>query len=281
MKTAKLTIQRAARCLALAGALALAVSAAHAAAPATDVVYRSMQSPYPSTTPFDNSSVAWHNFFANATDTYGFSAHSVNMGTAPLGSFQGGGQTLTMPVFNSDITLSISSNATMWARLETGNQPYAFTDVGSNTRSLHVAALGQAAQDVTLLTINFSRPVQGFAFLGAGISDYAGYSGSWPSQRIQLDNGPMYDLVANPMTVSNPSRMSFGVLAAQPFSSLRLILPAGSDNDNAALTSLLVAYSPAPTAPVPEPGTWALLAAGLAVVTRVSRQGALRSRSGH
>ena len=121
--------------------------------------------------------------------------------------------------------------------------------------------------------LHFSRPVQGFAFIGAGISDYAGYpAGNWPSQRIQLDNGPMFDVVANPSTVSNPSRMSFGVLAAQAFTSVRLVLPAGSDNDNAALTSLLVAYSP--LAAVPEPESWALWATGLAVLARLSRQGA-------
>ena len=265
---------------ALPAALLLAACPVQAAAPASDQVWRSMQSPYPSFTQFDNSSTAWHSFYANATSTYGFSAYTVNLTALPLGSFQGSSGGLTAPVYNSNVTVNISSNAEQYARLQAGNDPNAFTDTGSGFRYLHVAAYGQASQDATLLTLNFNRPVQGIAFLGANISNYAGFPpGNWPSQSIQLDNRPTIDVLGvDPGTVVSQSRLSFGVLAAQSFSTVRLLLPAGSANDNAALGALLVAFDPNAVAPppVPEPGTWALMAAGLAVLLRVSRQSAAR-----
>lgn len=263
--------------VALAAALALLTPHAHAAtAPASDQVYRSIETPYPAPGPFHTDTTAWVQFNTVASLDYGLTVNGVNLAAAPLGSFQGMAAGVTVPTYNAALNVTLRSSADMWARTQDGADQIAFSDYPANSafyRYVHVAALGQAT-NVTLLTLTFSRPVQGFAFVGAGISDAGGSPQTdYPSQRIQLDDRPMIDVLGvNPNTVYNPLKLSFGVIAAEAFSSVRLVLPGGSQNDNAALSNLLVAYDPAAVVPVPEPATLALWLAGLGALGQLSRR---------
>lgn len=266
----------AARCAAAAACAALLLAAAPlqaATAPASDLVYRSIETPYPAPGPFHTNTTALLQFTTVADLDHGLSVRAVNLAAAPLGSFLDQASGLVLSVFNTDLTVTLRSMGIRDADIEAGANNLAFTDVNGSFRSVHVNAFG-AAQDVTLLTLNFSRPVQGFAFLGAGMSDYGpSNQPGGPSQRIQLDDRPMIDVIGVPTnTVVNPLQLSFGVIAAQAFSQVRLVLPGNSANDNAALANLTIAFDPQAVVPVPEPATWALWAAGLLALGRLGHR---------
>jgi hypothetical protein len=231
--------------VALAGGLAAGSAAAD-----EQTVYRSVETPYDPGAIFHTYSTAYFQFQTEASSTWGLVVAGNNFNGTPTGSFQHTAG-ITLPLGDGTVSATLTSSANMWARVQAGPDGLTFVDAPANTRYVHVAALG-ASVDVSLLEIEFSAPVQGFAFIGAGISDYggSGFAG-WPSQRIRLGGGPAIDVVGvNPNTIYAPLQLSFGVLSPTPFSQVSLVLPAGSANDNAGLASILVAYA---AAPIPEP----------------------------
>ncbi len=248
-------IVRGARGLLLAAALAAGLAAGAVAAPQPQTVFRSIDTPCDLNAPFFDHPIAYHPFHVTATTAWGLSAAGNNFNGTPTG----------IQLQLGAVTASVPSSAELWAEVQAGPHPYAFTDLPAHHRAAHVAAIARnAGVAVTLLEIAFSTPVQGTAFIGAGLSDHAGYSGSRPSQRFSLDGGSGIDVVGVPTTsIANPVYRSFGVLSATPFSRVGLYLPVGSDNDNAALASIMVACA---AAPVPEPQALLLGLAGLPVL---------------
>jgi hypothetical protein len=275
MKTFTQRLSRAALfCTVLAGTATAALAVP--TPPATQQVWRSVESPYDPGAVFHTDSVAFNQFTTVASLTYGFTVGAMLLNGVASGSFQGLASGLTVPVGNSGPNATLTSNATMFARVQQGSDPIAFVDLPGTAKYVHVASLGQPSADSTMLTVSFSSPVYGISFIGAGISDYAGtgVDGSLLSQRVRLDGGAPIDLVSvNPNTISNPMQMSFGALSPTPFSSFELILPAGSLNDNAALLGLRVAFDPALVSAVPEPEGWVLALAGMAVAVALKRRG--------
>ena len=270
-----ITTHRLAQATVLCAVLASAATAALAVPtpPASQQVWRSVESPYDPGAIFHTDSLAFNQFTTEANLTYGFTVGSLLFGGVASGSFQGLAGGLTVPVGNSGPNATLTSSATTFARIQQGSDASAFVDLPASAKYVHVASLGQPSADSTMLTLTFSSPVYGISFIGAGISDYAGsgLDGSLLSQRVRLDGGaPINLLGVNPNSISNPMQMSIGILSPTPFSTFELILPAGSMNDNAALLGLRVAFDPISV--VPEPEGWVLALAGLAAAVALRRR---------
>jgi hypothetical protein len=278
MHASKTTVRRLARPSATAGtALALALSCGVASAltplPSTPRTYYSINTPYDDFAFGNSFASAQLQFTTEAQLDYGLQLAGSNFNDQAVGSFQGSAAGRTLNLGNG-ITANLTSSASLWARIQAGPDPIAFYAMPANRKFLHVASGADgnpvSAQDATLFTLTFSRPVQGFSFIGAGISDYAGASGIWPAQQVRLDGGAPINVVnVNPTSIYNPMQMSFAVLSPTTFSSVSLFLPAGSYNDNAALANFTVAFDP--LSPVPEPTGLILAAASLAVLAVVGR----------
>jgi hypothetical protein len=255
-------------------AASASLTVAASAAPLVDTVYRSIETPYPAPGPFHPATTAYFQFRTAAELDRGLTLGNGNLWDQALGSF--GGSTGLSLSFGSVVTATLRSSASLWADVANTVNPIAFVEWSAGTNKyVHVADGGSASQDRVMFELQFSHAITGFGFIGAGISDYFGHTGpAAPSQRIQLDERAPIDVVAqDPYTIQNPVHLSFGVIAATPFSSVRLILPAGSLADNAALTNLTIAYDPTTlTAVVPEPGAWALMLAGAAVLLQLQRK---------
>ena len=193
-------------CAVLAASLsALCLASAQAAtAPASDLVYRSIETPYPAPGPFHTNATALLQFGTVASLDHGLQVGAATFSTGQIGSFQHQAGGITVSFGATGVQGMLTSSANLFAKVQAGVDPIAFTDVPTSFRYVHVASYG-SSQDTTLLTLSFSQPVQDFAFLGAGISDDAGTNlGNGPSQRIQLDSRPMMDVVGVPTSTSRP-----------------------------------------------------------------------------
>lgn len=234
----------------LAGSALLLATGARA-----DQVFRGLDNPGADSGPWPNAAAS-RDAFLGAVAALGSSSLGLeNFEAQPVGGFQGGA--LSLSFAGTAITASLASEADLFAGVY--GTPFVGHGV-SGTNFVNVATRGSGA-DKLLFTLTFSQPVVAFGFFGNSISDYLGFSGAAPSQRISVDGGAPIDVQGvDPRTIAHSAVNFFGLVADTPFTQVQLILPAGSLNDNAALDDFYVA------AAVPEPSSALMMLAALGLL---------------
>jgi hypothetical protein len=183
----------------------------------------------------------------------------------PLG---GGAVGVTFP--GSGVTGTITPLATLFAEVSQTLRVGEFPVSGLNY--YRTGTRGNSA----FFDLEFSTPVTAIGFYGTGFSNYQGAPRPIPPIRLSIDGGPPIDTVnVDPRTITDSSVNFFGVISDTPFTRVRLINPAGADNDGIGVDDIIVGHF-APAA-VPEPGSLLLAGVGAVGVAAARRRARRRS----